>query len=179
MLDDDGKGLVLIEDTDPETKEECIYVTKDPTLIEMYCDRIDMSRGGPPQPRGTMTREERRKNPLDTLAGVSSPVLPHDPCTWCDKGDTNRALLITGDRAFLAWALNRYAGVPRNEAVGMAAQAPEGVSNATVRLCRACAAKTGVTVYSMKTIKRSEVEGSGLLRTTQQQHEEEGIYSPE
>jgi len=43
-VDENGFGLVLIEDKHPDTGEEIVYTTTNPDLIHEYCDRLEAQR---------------------------------------------------------------------------------------------------------------------------------------
>jgi hypothetical protein len=87
-------------------------------------------------------------------------------CISCYKPETTTAMVVHGDIDWLAAVLNNYAMVPMKEAMDTAEEiyrdheaTPQSINTNIIRLCRACAKKTGVPVHDMKVI-----EQGGALR---------------
>jgi hypothetical protein len=94
----------------------------------------------------------------------------HEMCINCYKPETSTAFIVHGDIDWLAAAINRFGGVPMKEAMDTAEEiyrdhdATPGPKNTNIiRLCRACAKKTGVPVHDMQVIN----EGGALAAVIQ------------
>lgn len=90
----------------------------------------------------------------------AGPVNRREMCINCYKPETSTAMVVSGDIDWLAAALHTFAGLPMEQAGATAEEiyrdheaTPNQRNQSIIRLCRACAKKTGVPVYSMDEIK--------------------------
>lgn len=120
--------------------------------------------------------KRKKRNPLAGLAGfphniAPGAVLPHDPCTRCGKGDSNRVVFIDGDMDWLAAGLIKLADFSLDESVSYVktywaqfrpSQHSELRRMVALLMCRSCAndahEATGVPVYSAARLNEPNYE---------------------